>query len=69
MEQSQSTRFTTEVHHQVPDTLHSAPVREHPTTYASFTVQNRSNSLEPKEHLINIQKPPTYQRNSSSAYR
>ncbi|KAL7024768.1 hypothetical protein ACKWTF_013190 [Chironomus riparius] len=69
MDQSQSTRFTTEVHHQVPDTLQSAPIRETPTTYASFTVQNRSNSLEPKEHLINIQKPPTYQRNASNAYR
>ncbi len=61
-------KFSTEFQHQIPD-LRSAPVREQPTTYASFTIQNRSTSLEPqaKEHVVPIQKPPTYQRNASNA--
>ncbi|XP_065080909.1 uncharacterized protein Nuak1 isoform X3 [Ochlerotatus camptorhynchus] len=64
--QSSSMRFSTEMQHQVPD-LRSAPIREHPI---SFTVQQRANSLEPqvKEQTIPIQKPPTYQRTSSSAF-
>lgn len=57
---------------QVPD-LRSAPIREHPpTTYASFTLHNRSTSLEPqaKEHAVHVQKPPAYQRTSTtSSYR
>lgn len=62
-------RFSSELHHQVPE-LRSAPIREHPTTYASFTLQNRSNSLEPqaKELAAHIQKPP-YQRTTSNSYR
>lgn len=64
-------RFSTEMKYQVPD-LRSAPIREHPTTtYASFTLQNRSNSLEPqaKELLAHVQKPPAYQRTTSNNYR
>ncbi|CRK91800.1 CLUMA_CG005428, isoform E [Clunio marinus] len=63
-----SSRYSTEMQNQVPE-LRSAPVREHPpTTYTSFTVHNRSTSLEPqaKEHVVHIQKPPTYQRTSTS---
>lgn len=66
------TRYTTELQHQVPD-LRSAPIREHPpTTYTSFTLQNRSTSLDPqgKEHIVHVQKPPAYQRTSTTgSYR
>lgn len=60
-------RYSTELQHPVTD-LRSAPIREHPpTTYASFTLQNRSTSLEPQAELsVHIQKPPTYQRSGNS---
>ncbi|XP_058813985.1 uncharacterized protein LOC131677909 isoform X2 [Topomyia yanbarensis] len=59
-------RFSTEMQHQVPD-LRSAPIREHPI---AFTVQQRANSLEPqvKEQSVPIQKPPTYQRATTSTF-
>ncbi|XP_055531925.1 probable serine/threonine-protein kinase DDB_G0282963 isoform X3 [Wyeomyia smithii] len=59
-----SMRFSTEMQHQIPD-LRSAPLREQPI---AFTIQQRSNSLEPqvKEQSISIQKPPTYQRTPSA---
>lgn len=71
MDQSPSTRFTSDIHHQVPEALNSAPIRENPTTYASFSLQNRATSVEPqtKEQILSIQKPPSYQRNSSNTYR
>ncbi|KAG5671704.1 hypothetical protein PVAND_001887 [Polypedilum vanderplanki] len=71
VDQSQSTKFSSEIHHQVPETLHSAPIREHPPTTYTFTLQNRSTSVEPqmREQMVNVQKPPTYQRNSSNSYR
>lgn len=59
-----SMRFSTEMQHQLPD-LRSAPIREQPI---AFTVQQRSNSLEPthlREQTISSQKPLTSQRTSS----
>ncbi|KAM7362472.1 nuak family kinase 1 [Cochliomyia hominivorax] len=55
-----SMRFTTEMQHPVAD-LRSAPPREGPVPYSPIkTVTNqRSSSLEPKEHVIPIQRPPS----------
>ncbi|XP_070143320.1 serine/threonine-protein kinase par-1 isoform X6 [Drosophila kikkawai] len=53
-------RFSTEMQHAVPD-LRSAPPREGPIPYSPIktTLQARATSLEPKEHVITIQRPPT----------
>ncbi|XP_070073440.1 uncharacterized protein Nuak isoform X2 [Drosophila takahashii] len=53
-------RFSTEMQHPVAD-LRSAPPREGPIPYSPIktTVQARATSLEPKEHVITIQRPPT----------
>jgi len=63
-------RFSTEMQHPVAD-LRSAPPREGPIPYSPIktTVQERATSLEPKEHVITIQRPPTqhaYGRTSSN---
>ncbi|XP_037713562.1 nuclear pore complex protein DDB_G0274915 isoform X6 [Drosophila subpulchrella] len=63
-------RFSTEMQHPVAD-LRSAPPREGPIPYSPIktTVQARATSLEPKEHVITIQRPPTqhaYGRTSSN---
>ncbi|XP_043068102.1 serine/threonine-protein kinase par-1 isoform X9 [Drosophila bipectinata] len=52
-------RFSTEMQHPVAD-LRSAPPREGPLPYSPIktTVQARATSLEPKEHVITIQRPP-----------
>ncbi|KPU79218.1 uncharacterized protein Dana_GF17461, isoform K [Drosophila ananassae] len=52
-------RFSTEMQHPVAD-LRSAPPREGPIPYSPIktTVQARATSLEPKEHVITIQRPP-----------
>lgn len=71
MEPTGQMKYNTEVSHPVHG-MSSAPVREaQPTFTASVSVANRSNSLEPqKEHVVPIQKPPSYQRNSSiNSYR
>lgn len=71
MEPTGQMKFNTEVSNVVHD-MRSAPVRENqPTFTASVSVANRSNSLEPqKEQVVPIQKPPSYQRNSSmNSYR
>ncbi|KAH8284174.1 hypothetical protein KR054_011661 [Drosophila jambulina] len=53
-------RFSTEMQHPVAD-LRSAPPREGPIPYSPIktTLQARATSLEPKEHVITIQRPPT----------
>ncbi|XP_064552905.1 serine/threonine-protein kinase par-1 isoform X9 [Drosophila montana] len=53
-------RFSTEMQHPVAD-LRSAPPREGPIPYSPIktSLQARATSLEPKEHIINIQRPPT----------
>ncbi|XP_032593016.1 serine-rich adhesin for platelets isoform X1 [Drosophila grimshawi] len=55
-------RFSTEMQHPVAD-LRSAPPREGPLPYSPIktTLQARATSLEPKEHIITIQRPPTQQ--------
>ncbi|XP_030242732.1 mucin-5AC [Drosophila navojoa] len=55
-------RFSTEMQHPVAD-LRSAPPREGPMPYSPIktTLQSRATSLEPKEHIITIQRPPTQQ--------
>ncbi|KAH8257740.1 hypothetical protein KR038_009044, partial [Drosophila bunnanda] len=55
-------RFSTEMQHPVSD-LRSAPPREGPVPYSPIktTLQVRATSLEPKEHVITIQRPPTQQ--------
>nr|XP_036673058.1 serine/threonine-protein kinase par-1 isoform X8 [Drosophila suzukii] len=63
-------RFSTEMQHPVAD-LRSAPPRDGPIPYSPIktTVQARATSLEPKEHVITIQRPPTqhaYGRTSSN---
>ncbi|XP_068154069.1 serine/threonine-protein kinase par-1 isoform X3 [Drosophila tropicalis] len=63
-------RFSTEMQHPVAD-LRSAPPREGPIPYSPIktSVHARATSLEPKEHIITIQKPPTqhaYGRTSSN---
>ncbi|XP_033167689.1 mucin-5AC isoform X4 [Drosophila mauritiana] len=63
-------RFSTEMQHPVAD-LRSAPPREAPIPYSPIktTLQARATSLEPKEHVITIQRPPTqhaYGRTSSN---
>ncbi|XP_023036091.1 uncharacterized protein LOC6651099 isoform X3 [Drosophila willistoni] len=63
-------RFSTEMQHPVAD-LRSAPPREGPIPYSPIktSVHTRATSLEPKEHIITIQKPPTqhaYGRTSSN---
>uniref|UniRef100_A0A6P4E2T6 Serine/threonine-protein kinase par-1 isoform X8 n=1 Tax=Drosophila rhopaloa TaxID=1041015 RepID=A0A6P4E2T6_DRORH len=63
-------RFSTEMQHPVAD-LRSAPPREGPIPYSPIktTLQARATSLEPKEHVITIQRPPTqhaYGRTSSN---
>lgn len=71
VETSSSSRFSNEMQNQVPD-LRNAPIREHPpTTYASFTLHNRSTSLEPqaKEHGVQIQKPPYQRTSTTGSYR
>lgn len=57
-----SMRFSTEMQHPVAD-LRSAPPREGPIPYSPIktTLQARATSLEPKEHIITIQRPPTQQ--------
>ncbi|XP_037885441.1 uncharacterized protein LOC119635015 isoform X1 [Glossina fuscipes] len=51
-------RFTTEMQHPVPD-LRSAPAREGPSPYSPIKsmLSTRAASLEPKEHIIPIQRP------------
>ncbi|XP_034486506.1 mucin-19 isoform X3 [Drosophila innubila] len=53
-------RFSTEMQHPVAD-LRSAPPREGPIPYSPIktSLQARATSLEPKEHIITIQRPPT----------
>ncbi|XP_041447559.1 mucin-5AC isoform X4 [Drosophila obscura] len=63
-------RFSTEMQHPVAD-LRSAPPREGPMPYSPIktTLPGRATSLEPKEHVITIQRPPTqhaYGRTSSN---
>ncbi|XP_034663511.1 serine-rich adhesin for platelets isoform X5 [Drosophila subobscura] len=63
-------RFSTEMQHPVAD-LRSAPPREGPIPYSPIktTLPGRATSLEPKEHVITIQRPPTqhaYGRTSSN---
>ena len=61
-------RFTTEMQHQIPD-LRSAPPREGPMPYSPIktTISGRATSLEPKEHIIPIQRPQTaYSRTTSN---
>ncbi|KAM8704047.1 hypothetical protein ACLKA7_008631 [Drosophila subpalustris] len=55
-------RFSTEMQHPVAD-LRSAPPREGPIPYSPMktSLQARATSLEPKEHIITIQRPPTQQ--------
>ncbi|KAH8307697.1 hypothetical protein KR044_009510 [Drosophila immigrans] len=55
-------RFSTEMQHPVPD-LRSAPPREGPIPYSPIktSLQVRATSLEPKEHIITIQRPSTQQ--------
>ncbi|KAH8383703.1 hypothetical protein KR009_010141 [Drosophila setifemur] len=65
-----SMRFTTEMQHPVAD-LRSAPPREGPIPYSPIktNLQARATSLEPKEHVITIQRPPAqhaYGRTSSN---
>ena len=60
-------RYSTEMKHHVPD-LRSAPIREQPTTYASFTLQNRATSLEPQAK-DNVPKPSSFARVGSNTYR
>ncbi|XP_037827994.1 uncharacterized protein LOC119615976 isoform X5 [Lucilia sericata] len=63
-----SMRFTTEMQHPVAD-LRSAPPREGPVPYSPIktTTSQRASSLEPKEHVIPIQRPPsTYARTISN---
>ncbi|KAH8318048.1 hypothetical protein KR074_003620 [Drosophila pseudoananassae] len=57
--QQPAMRFSTEMQHPVAD-LRSAPPREGPLPYSPIktTVQARATSLEPKEHVITIQRPP-----------
>lgn len=61
-------RFTTEMQHQVPD-LRSAPPRDGPIPYSPIktVLGGRATSLEPKEHIIPIQRPQTaYARTASN---
>lgn len=61
-------RFTTEMQHPIAD-LRSAPPREGPVPYSPIKTMAsaRASSLEPKEHIIHIQKPPsTYMRTTSN---
>ncbi|XP_049303287.1 microtubule-associated protein futsch isoform X7 [Bactrocera dorsalis] len=61
-------RFTTEMQHPVAD-LRSAPPREGPAPYSPIkTMLNaRATSLEPKEHIIPIQRPQApYARTTSN---
>ncbi|XP_054726126.1 mucin-2 isoform X8 [Anastrepha obliqua] len=61
-------RFTTEMQHPVAD-LRSAPAREGPAPYSPIkTMLNaRATSLEPKEHIIQIQRPQApYTRTTSN---
>uniref|UniRef100_A0A0K8UKM8 NUAK family SNF1-like kinase 1 n=1 Tax=Bactrocera latifrons TaxID=174628 RepID=A0A0K8UKM8_BACLA len=61
-------RFTTEMQHPVAD-LRSAPPREGPAPYSPIkTMLNaRATSLEPKEHIIPIQRPQVpYARTTSN---
>ncbi|XP_073817534.1 nuak family kinase 1 isoform X17 [Musca autumnalis] len=61
-------RFTTEMQHPIAD-LRSAPPREGPVPYSPIKnlASGRASSLEPKEHIIHIQKPPsTYMRTTSN---
>lgn len=60
-------RFSTEMQHQIPD-LRSAPIQEHPYSPISPN-QPRATSLEPKELIIPIQRPPAYQKTSSASVR
>lgn len=63
-----SMRFTTEMQHPVAD-LRSAPPREGPVPYSPIKTMTspRASSLEPKEHVIPIQRPPsTYARTISN---
>uniref|UniRef100_A0A1A9WLS0 Protein kinase domain-containing protein n=1 Tax=Glossina brevipalpis TaxID=37001 RepID=A0A1A9WLS0_9MUSC len=61
-------RFTTEMQHPVPD-LRSAPAREGSSPYSPIKsmLSTRATSLEPKEHIIPIQRPqPAYIRTTSN---
>ncbi|XP_037947781.1 uncharacterized protein LOC119679474 isoform X3 [Teleopsis dalmanni] len=63
-----SMRFTTEMQHPIAD-LRSAPPREGPVPYSPIKTafNTRATSLEPKEHIIPIQRPQTaYTRTSSN---
>lgn len=60
-------RFSTEMQHQIPD-LRSAPIQEHP--YSPISPNHpRATSLEPKELIIPIQRPPAYQKTNSGSTR
>ncbi|XP_036224757.2 uncharacterized protein Nuak isoform X2 [Bactrocera oleae] len=61
-------RFTTEMQHPVAD-LRSAPPREGPAPYSPIKtmLNTRATSLEPKEHIIPIQRPQApYARTTSN---
>lgn len=61
-------RFTTEMQHPIAD-LRSAPAREGPLPYSPITtaINPRASSLEPKEHIIPIQRPQVvYTRTGSN---
>ncbi|XP_063706148.1 uncharacterized protein LOC134835208 [Culicoides brevitarsis] len=62
-------RFNSELTHPVQG-IQTAPIREtQPGFTASVTLQNRSNSVDPqKEYVVPLQRPPSYQRQSSSNY-
>lgn len=63
-----SMHFTTEMQHPIAD-LRSAPPREGPVPYSPIKTMSsqRASSLEPKEHVVPIQKPPsTYARTISN---
>lgn len=51
----------------MPD-LRSAPIQEQPTTYTSFTLQNRATSLEPHAK-DNVSKPSSFARVGSNTFR
>lgn len=62
-------RFNSELSHPVHG-IQTAPIRDtQPGFTASVTLQSRSNSVDPqKEYVIPLQKPPSYQRQSSGNY-
>uniref|UniRef100_A0A336L961 CSON005302 protein n=1 Tax=Culicoides sonorensis TaxID=179676 RepID=A0A336L961_CULSO len=63
---SNTMRFNSEISSPVQN-IQTAPIRDSaPTFTASVVLQNRSSSVDPqKEHVVPIQKPPSYQRQIS----